>query len=136
MTSAGWALQASLHQSLVNSPRVLSLLGGARIYEKPPRGSDYPYVAIGPSTERDWSTGSGAGTEHIVTLDVWSRSGSRREAQEIMAAIRTVLHDAELSLAEHRLINLRHEQSMVRRDDDGETFHGSVRYRAVTEPAP
>jgi hypothetical protein len=35
-----------------------------------------------------------------------------------------------------RLVNLRHEFSEVRRDADGETSRGLVRFRAVTEPAP
>jgi hypothetical protein len=43
------------------------------------------------------------------------------------------LHDAALSLTDHRLINLRHETTDVRRDPDGETYQGIVRFRAVTE---
>ena len=36
---------------------------------------------------------------------------------------------------DHHLVNLRHEFSEARLDPDGDTFHGIVRYRAVTEPA-
>jgi hypothetical protein len=49
--------------------------------------------------------------------------------------VRTALHDQALSLAGHRLVNLRHELSEARREPDGDTTHGIVRYRAVTEPA-
>ena len=38
-------------------------------------------------------------------------------------------------LPDHHLVNLRHELSEARLDPDGDTFHGIVRYRAVTEPA-
>ena len=50
------------------------------------------------------------------------------------SSIRAVLHDQPLVLADHYLINLRHEFSEARLDPDGDTFHGIVRYRAVTEP--
>ncbi|WP_425283503.1 hypothetical protein [Methyloceanibacter superfactus] len=32
------------------------------------------------------------------------------------------------------MVNLRHEYTEARLDADGETLHGIVRYRAVTEP--
>ena len=66
-------------------------------------------------------------------------SGRARAARsrciEIIEAIKDVLHDQPLMLADHHLINLRHEFSEARLDPDGDTFHGIVRYRAVTEPA-
>ena len=71
----------------------------------------------------------------MVTLHVWSRGSGRKEALEIMGAARVVLHDQTLSLSGHRLVNLRHTFSEVRRDTDGETYHGIVRFRAVTEVA-
>jgi hypothetical protein len=54
---------------------------------------------------------------------------------EIVEAIKAVLHDQPLMLPDHQLVNLRHEFSEARLDPDGDTFHGVVRYRAVTEPA-
>jgi hypothetical protein len=68
-----------------------------------------------------------------VTLHVWSRGRGRKEAQAVIAAARDALHDRQLTLAGHRLVNLRHEYSEARRDNDGETFHGIARFRAVTE---
>jgi hypothetical protein len=44
-------------------------------------------------------------------------------------------NDQTLPLSDHDLVNLRHEFAEVRLDPDGDTFHGIVRYRAVTEPA-
>jgi len=63
---------------------------------------------------------------------VWSRSGGKKQTLEI-AAIKDALHDQRLALADHHLINLRYEFSKARLDPDGDTFHGTVRYRAVTE---
>ncbi len=39
-----------------------------------------------------------------------------------------------LTLAGHRLVNLRQEFAEHRREPDGETIHGIARFRAVTEP--
>jgi hypothetical protein len=60
---------------------------------------------------------------------------SRREVQRIAEAIRAALDGQSLSLTDHRLINLRHELSETRREADGETYRGILRFRAVTEPA-
>lgn len=134
MASAALELQKAIHAALSGDGSLLGLLGGPRIWDDVPRGAAYPYVSFGQSTERDWSTGSEEGYEHILTLHVWSRSKGERETHLIMAAMRNALHDAALIVAGHRLVNLRHEFSDAMRDADGETYHGIVRYRAVTEP--
>ena len=134
MSSASRALQASIFQTLSTDPGVLGALGGPRIYDHVPRGAAYPYVTFGQSTVRDWSTGGDEGDEHVVTLHVWSLAAGRNQVHDIVGALRVALHDRDLTLAGHRLVNLRHEHSEARREADGERFHGIVRLRAVTEP--
>ncbi len=136
MSSASWELQKSIHAALSGTGALSALLGGPCIYDDVPRGVEFPYVTLGESTVRDWSTGSEDGQEHVVTLTVWSRANGEREVHQIMAVIRTALHDVALTVAGHRLINLRQDFSDARRDADGETYRGLLRYRAVTEPAP
>lgn len=133
--SASWALQRSLYQALANSLDLVTLLGGVRIYDDAPQAASFPFITIGQSVVRDWSTGSEDGAEHSLTLHVWSRTGGKKEMQAIIEAIRAALHDQPLTLEDHYLVNLRHEFSEARLDPDGDTFHGIVRYRAVTEPA-
>ena len=135
MASASWALQQSVFARVTTDSALLALLGGPRLYDDVPQAADFPYLTLGQSLARDWSTGSEDGDEHILTLHVWSQAKGKREAQEIMGALRTALHDQPLALSGHRLVNLRHEHSEARRDPDGETYHGITRYRAVTEPA-
>ena len=132
--AASWALQRSIYQALTSSSDLTSLLGGARIYDDPPQAASYPFVTLGQSMIRDWSTGTEDGVEHILTLHVWSRAGGKKQVFDVIEAIKDVLHDQPLLLADHYLINLRHEFSEARQDPDGDTFHGIVRYRAVTEP--
>jgi hypothetical protein len=132
---ASWALQRSLYQALANSLELVSLLGGVRVYDDAPQSAPYPFITLGQSVIRDWSTGTEDGAEHSLTLHVWSRAGGKKQMQEIIEAIRAALHDKPLVLQDHYLVNLRHEFSEARLDPDGDTFHGVVRYRAVTEPA-
>lgn len=134
MAAAGFALQKALYATLSGNAGVIAALGGARVYDDVPSRTEFPYITFGQSTARDWSTGTEPGREHTITLHVWSRARGRKQADDVMSAAETALHDAALTLDGHRLINLRHEFSDARREPDGETYHGVSRYRAVTEP--
>jgi hypothetical protein len=136
MASSSWALQQAVFAAVTTHPAVTALLGTPRLYDDVPQSPAYPYLTLGQSTVRDWSAGGDGGDEHTLTLHVWSRAGGRREAHEIMGALKIALHDAALTLSGHRLVNLRHELSEARRESDGDTYHGIVRFRAVTEPLP
>jgi hypothetical protein len=134
MAVAGYEVQKALFAALSGNAPLVALLGGAKVYDDVPRSAALPYITFGQSTLRDWSTGTDAGFEHLITLHVWSSVNGDREAHQIISAIRDCLHDVALPVASHRLINLRFEFSDLVRDPDGETSHGIVRYRAVTEP--
>jgi hypothetical protein len=133
MGNASWALQQAVFARLTSDSALVALLGGARVYDDVPVRAAFPYVTFAQGSERDWSAGNEAGTEHAVVLHVWSRASGRKETLAVSEALRAALHDAALSLTDHRLINLRHETTDVRRDPDGETYQGIVRFRAVTE---
>jgi hypothetical protein len=135
MSSAAWSLQQALFACLTADTALVALLGAARVYDDVPQSVEFPYLTVGQSVARDWSTASEEGNEHVLTLHVWSQTKGRAQVHEIMGAARAALHDASLTLVGHRLINLRHEFSEARRDADGETYHGILRFRAVTEPA-
>jgi hypothetical protein len=134
MTAASWALQRSVYQALASSAKLTSLLGGDRIYSNPPPAAEFPFITLGQTANLDWSTGTEDGTEYSLTLHVWSRADNSVEVHEIIQVIRMVLYDQPLTLDDHSLVNLRHEFTEARIDPDGETLHGIVRYRAVTEP--
>ena len=134
MTSADWALQEAIHSALIGDGSVLKLLSGPHVYDDVPRGVGYPYVTFGQSTLSDWSTMTDTGSEHVVSLHVWSQSAGRKETLAVMQALRAALHDKALTVAGHQLINLRHEFSEARRDVDGESFRGLVRLRGRTQP--
>jgi hypothetical protein len=136
MSSPAWELQKAIYATLIADAPLVALLGGTRIYDDVPRGTAFPYVTFGPSTTRDWSTGTEAGSEHVLTLRVWSKAGGEKEVHVVLDAIRAALHEAALTLSGHRLVSLRHETSDATREADGETYYGAARFRALTEPTP
>ncbi len=133
--STGWSLRRGIYQALAGSPDLGALIGGTRIYGDPAQAASYPFITLGQSLLRDWSTGTEDGAEHLLTLHVWSRAGGKKQVHDIIEAIKSTLRDQPLALVDHDLVNLRHEFSEARPDPDGDTYHGIVRYRAVTEPA-
>ena len=128
-----WSLQKAVFAALEADAALTSLIGAGRIHDDAPQTTSFPYITFGTTPSRDWSTGTDTGAEHVLTLHVWSRAAGKKEAQAIMRLLREALHDEPLVIEDHRLINLRHEFSDTSRDPDGETVHGIVRFRAVTE---
>lgn len=134
-TAASTALRSAIHNALAADAALISILGGAKVYDEPPRAAAFPYVTLGETRIADFSAGGEPGEEHQLTLHAWSRQGGHKQAHEIAGALLQALDDAPLSLAEHTLVNLRFSVADVRREADGRTYHALVRFRAVTEPA-
>ncbi len=135
MSTAAAALRAAIHDALVADASLTSLLGGPKVYDEVPKAAAFPYVTLGETRVADWSTATDAGEEHQLTLHAWSRQGGHREAHVIAGALLQALDDAPLTLADHRLVNLRFALADVRREADGRTYRAVLRFRAVTEPA-
>ncbi|HZP20090.1 MAG TPA: DUF3168 domain-containing protein [Bauldia sp.] len=134
MPHASHALQKAIFAALAGDAAVGALIGD-RIYDAAPRDAAFPYVGLGQASFADWSTSTEAGAEHRLVLHVWSRERGKAETLRIIAAVTAALDDAALALDGQRLVNLRFETGDAARDPDGITWHGVMRFRAVTEPA-
>jgi hypothetical protein len=132
MTYPALALQKAVTTALGGSSALVAIVGD-RIYDAPPRNAAFPYVSLGQISVADWSTGTEAGAEHQLILDAWSRAAGKRECYAMIDAVTAALNDAALTLDGSALVNLRFQLADVRRDPDGITFHGVIRFRAVTE---
>ncbi len=135
MSASAVSLRTAIHGALKADAPLAALLGGAKIYDEPPRSAELPYVTLGQDVISDASTATESADEHALTLHVWSRQGGHRQAHLLAGAILESLVDAPLDLDQHRLANLRFIVADVRREADGRTYHGIIRLRAVTEPA-
>ncbi|ABS62533.1 gene transfer agent (GTA) orfg8 [Parvibaculum lavamentivorans DS-1] len=126
--NADLALQKAIYARLMGDEALTALAGG-RIHDNVPGDTALPYIALGDNDMRDWP----GGAEHRLALHVFSRGGGRAEAKAIMGAANAALHDAALTLEGHALINLRFLDATTRRERDGVTWRGTIRFRAVTE---
>jgi len=134
-TAASVALRAAVHDALNADAALVTILGGAKVYDEPPRAAAFPYVTLGETRIVDFSAGGEPSEEHQLTLHAWSRQGGHREAHQIAGALLQALDDAPLALTDHHLVNFRFSVADIRREADGRTYHALVRFRAVTEPA-
>jgi hypothetical protein len=133
MTNPGWDLQTAVYEALAADATLTALIGES-VYDHVPQDATFPFVVLDQTRISDWSTGTEAGSEHQLTLHIWSRYRGKAESYTIADTIRAALDEATLPLAENRLVNLRHQFSDMRRDEDGETWHAVLRFRAATEP--
>lgn len=132
MSSAGLALQQAMLQALIADDAVKAALGGTYVFDELPRGAPPAYVEFTALDTRDWSTFGDGGFEHFVSLAVRSNSRGRVQAQEISSAVAAALDGAALTLAGHRLVNLRLMFWSVMKT--GQSHGASLRFRAATEP--
>lgn len=126
-------VQKAIYQVLTSDTALMNSISG--VFDQVPEGSLFPYVSIGQSYSRDWSTKSSSGAQIVVTLHVFSKQGGKKQALTIMERLHTLLHQGNLSLSGHVLIMMRFEYSDVVLEDDGSTYQGIIRFRALTEAA-
>ncbi len=131
--NADLALQRAIYAHLAGDAALDALVAG-RIYDSVPGEAAFPYVTLGDALVTAFDTGDTCGAEHRLALNVWSRAGGRSEAKAILGALHAALHDAPLTPEGHSLINLRFAEAETRREPDGTTWRGVIRFRAVTEP--
>jgi hypothetical protein len=128
------ALRSALRAWLAADAALLSLLGGERIWDEPPRGSEPPYLTFGEAVARDWSTASSSGREHAFTVVAWSRQGGDAELLAILARLEALCADPALVLDGHRLILLRVVAQESGRPDKTGLRKAVVRLSGLTEP--
>ncbi|MFD0915866.1 DUF3168 domain-containing protein [Pseudahrensia aquimaris] len=127
-------LHQGIFKTLSQSPELTDLLGGVKVYDRLPDRAKPPYLVIGDMTATDWSTATEPGEVISFTLHVWSRAPDRQQCHGLVDAVKALLHEGQIALTDHHLINLRCLFSEVSRDVSGRVLHGLIRFRAVTEP--
>jgi len=132
---SSFALQQAIYATLAADTDLKALTGDPpRLFDFVPRESDFPYVVIGDAIQSDWSTATEDGTEHQLTINVWSRSTGHKEVKAVAEIIRSSLNNAALAISGATLIDIRHLATDFARQPDGQTYRASLRFRAVTEP--
>ena len=124
-----FSLQQTLYQQLTGDATLMNIVSG--VFDHVPQSTAYPFIVIGESTIRDWSNVEKQGTEHTITIRIWSRAAGRKESTTIMERIVTLLNSANLSVSGQTLRSLRFVSSNITLQDDGLTYKGTLIFRAL-----
>ncbi|TMV01510.1 DUF3168 domain-containing protein [Brucella haematophila] len=129
------ALQRALFDALKDDDGLKETLGGERIYDHVPPKTPFPYVTLGETSSRDWSTASEKGDEHFVNIQIWAKESGRKRVLDIAARIASRLDEGPpVTVDGHHLVNLMLTEVIARNTDGLGSYLGTMRYRAVTEP--
>jgi hypothetical protein len=134
MSGASWSLQQAIYSTLSASSDLQALVG-SRVFDLVPRESAFPYAVIGDDAETNWDTATESGSQHIVAVDIWSRSGGHKESKAIADVVRLALDGASLAPGGQTLVGIRYQGTDFARQTDGETYRATLHFRAVMEPA-
>jgi Protein of unknown function (DUF3168) len=126
-------LQQAIVTQLSNDAILTGLLGGSKIYDRPKEGAALPYVTLGMTRAFDASTASERAQEHLFTLHVWSRERGRKDAFVMLTAMRDALETMQAMQGVMRVVSMMYQSQDLRFDEDVSAYHGTLRYRAVTE---
>jgi len=113
---------------------IVDALIDGRVYDNPPPQPIFPYISIGPDNTIPSRADCYDGYEIHQQIDIWSRSPGFREAKQITEAARAALANADMTIADHRLVDIYPERVETMRDADGLTSHGILMIKALTEP--
>ncbi|MBP2303423.1 DUF3168 domain-containing protein [Azospirillum picis] len=125
MSAASWPLQVAILAALRPA------LAPVPVLDDVPQGQAFPYVAIGEDVATPGPLVDVDSEEIDATIHVWSRYAGRKEAKEMMAAIKAALHDQSLAVAGQELALLRFAFEALFVEPDGLTRHGVIRFRAL-----
>lgn len=135
MTSSDWPLQKAVFALLDGDATLDALIGNNRIFDRVPDEQAFDYVGIGEFTASDISTFGKLIEEVTFTIDVWSQKGGKKTCALIQDRIDTLLNRASLDLSADgfRSVAILREFRDSLLDQDGLTYHGIQRFRAMIE---
>lgn len=131
--SAG--LQAAIYQRLTGDAALGDLIGDA-IYDAPleEQGNAPPdHITLGDESTRPFDTKTSLGAIHDFSVRVHSARDGFETAKRIAAAVCDALVDAQLTLAEGRLVSTRFLRAKAERGAAPEKRRISLLFRAVVD---
>ena len=123
-----------LRDTLLGTASVVSLVDD--IFDKVPKSpwkGKQAYISRGPTYGNDDGADCIDGQEITLQLDVWSKANSTSPCSDIVEAIRAAIHEQELELTEHALVQVRVEIWRIVDDPDPLITHGIVQVVATVE---
>ena len=140
MTDRTVEMVAAIYAALDGNSTLQGLLGGTgRVYNGVSSNVSAPYVTIGDVSSNDYPASTVDAQEHTIQIDVFtdqptSGQSALKLCTQIVACIRDALHAQPLSMSAGSMANLRCQfTNPALRDPDGISWHGVLRFRAVSE---
>jgi hypothetical protein len=131
--SAANQLLTAIQARLADDAELSNMIGPEGLRDRLVSGRKLPAVIVADLASTDYSTATETGAEHLLTLEIWTDAGGRREAAIIAERLQALLHDAPLSPQSHHLVSLLHLSTRTRRDQKARLHVAEIRFRAVTE---
>lgn len=132
--TGGQPLMKAIHERLANDPQLLATVGVQGFRDRIAGRLSLPAIVYGTLDSRDYSTGTEAGEEHLLTVEIWSDGKGRAEAQRLSARVAMLLHRAGLTLGGNQhLVSLAVTGIRHRQDAKTQMQVAEVNLRAVTE---
>lgn len=128
MSDPALALQKAIYDALKNETSA-----GANVFDAVPSTDPFPRIVIGPAQTIGDFAECYDGSESFLQIDVYSNKvGSMPEVKTIASEIRSILHDADLDLEGHVLVQIEFQDSVYSREGDGRTARARMTLRAET----
>lgn len=106
------------------------------VFDHVPQDQAFPYVVIGEGDAGEFDTDTEVGQEHRPLIHIYDRHRGKKIVKETQQAIRNALDNQPLDLTpDANLVFIYYEFSEVYLDPDGLTYHGVIRFRALTTEA-
>lgn len=118
------ALQQALFSVLNSDATLQNLVNG--VYDHAPADAAYPFVSIDNTNASDWSFVGGRGVNVRFELQVYSRYSGKVECHRILERLDALLYDAELTVPELNVVQVRSESGRVKKLSDTETVQGAL----------
>lgn len=126
-------------QDALLADSTINTLVGQRVFDRVPDVSDMPLIAIGDvvgnvsleTADLDEDGETEDGFEIFLSLEVWSKTRSRKQAALIMLAMSNRLR-RELTLATKRLVLIELNQQRINPIEGDQYAYGFQRWRILT----
>lgn len=105
----------------------------ATVYDFVPARAEFPFLAIGDDVVVEAGTKTNEAQEITITIYALSRGRGRRAVKALAGQVYDTLHRQPLTVAGANVVLLVNEGSNIIQDDDGLTYRGVLRYRALID---
>ncbi len=133
-------IQQVLLAHLAGNAPLTTALGGVHVYDEPPHPSSGiaagTYLVLGDESVTAWSTQTTDGTDHQITLTLWSATKGYATIKSAMAALYDALEGNTLLLTGGTMISLHFLSARTSREAKGRLRRADCRFRLLVEHAP